>query len=43
MEDEIKIIKVEDLSNNLLDLLQLLNLSLGDLTKIEDDLQWKAT
>ena len=46
MEDNLKILKVEYLSNYLLDLPQLLNLILGDQTKIEYclneyDLQWK--
>ena len=48
MEDDLKILKVEYLSNHWLDLPQILNWSLGDQTKIqntlnEDDLQWKTT
>jgi hypothetical protein len=44
MEDDLKILKVEYLSNHWLDLPQISNLSLGDQTKIkntwnEDDLQ----
>jgi hypothetical protein len=44
MEDDLKIFKVEYLSNHWLDLPQISNLSLGDQTKIkntwnEDDLQ----
>jgi hypothetical protein len=47
MEDELKILKVEYLSNHLLDLPQILNLSSGDQTKIKtarnkDNLQWKT-
>ena len=49
MEDDLKILKLEYLSNRWSDLPQLLNLSLWDQTKIEnlpeneDDLQWKTT
>jgi hypothetical protein len=48
MEIDLKILKVEYLSNHYLELLQILNLSSGDQTKIknawtEDDLQWKTT
>ena len=48
MEDDLKISKVEYLSNHWSDLPQILNLSSGDQTKIknawnEDDLQWKTT
>ena len=48
MEDDLKILKVEYLSNHWLDLLQNLNWSLEDQTKIqnawnEDNLQWKTT
>ena len=46
MEDDLKILKVEYLSNHWLDLPQILNLSSGDQTKIknalnEDDLWWR--
>jgi hypothetical protein len=37
MEDDLKNIKVQYLNNHLLDLPQLLNLSLGDHIKIEND------
>ena len=48
MEDDLKILKVEYLSNHYLFLPEILNLSLGDQTKIknawnEDDLQEKTT
>ena len=48
MEDDLKIFKVEYLSNHLLDLPQLLKLSFGDQTKAEiavneDELGWKTT
>ena len=48
MEDELKILKVEHLSNHLLDPTQILNLCLDDQTILykslnEDDLQWKKT
>ena len=48
MEDDLKILKVEYLSNHSSDPPQILNLSSGDQTKIknawnEDDLQWKTT
>ena len=48
MEDNLKIFKVEYLSNHYSDLTQILNLSLGDHTKIknswnEEDIQWKTT
>ena len=48
MEDDLKILKVEYLSNYWSDFPQILNLSLGEQTKItnswkEDDLQWKMT
>jgi hypothetical protein len=48
MEDDLKILKVEYLSNNSSDPPHILNLSLGDQTKIkkswnEDYLQWKKT
>ena len=48
MEDDLKILKVEYLSNHWSDLPQILNLSFGDQTKMkyyfnEDDLQWKTT
>ena len=48
IEDDLKILKVEYLSNHWSDLPQILNLSSGDQTKIknawnEDDLQWKTT
>ena len=48
MEDDLKILKVEYLSNHWLDFPQILNLSSGDQTKIknawkEDDYQWKKT
>ena len=48
MEDNLKILKVEYLSNRWSDFSQILNLSWGDQTKIknawnEDDLQWKTT
>ena len=46
MEEDLKIFQVEYLSNHWLDLAQILNLSLGEKTKIkkarnEDDLQWR--
>ena len=46
MEDDLKILKVEYLSNRWSDLPQILDLGSGDQTKIknvwnEDDLQWK--
>ena len=41
MEDYLKILKVEYLSNHWLDLTQILNLSLGDHTKIEHCLKWR--
>ena len=48
MEDDLKILKVEYLSNHWLDFPQILNLSLVDQTKItnarkEDVHQWKKT
>ena len=48
MEEDLKILKVEYLSNHWLDFSQISNLSLGDQTKIKnawnkDDLQWKMT
>ena len=48
MEDDLKILKVEYLSNLSSDLPKMFNLSLGDQTKMEycfnkDDLQWKTT
>jgi hypothetical protein len=46
MEDELKILKVEYLSNLLLDHTQILNLSLDDHfvnPSNEDDRQWKRT
>ena len=48
MEDDLKILKVEYLSNHWSDFPQISNISLGDQTKIkntqnEDDLQWKTT
>ena len=48
MEDDLKILKVEYLSNHWSDLPQILNLGWGDQTKIEiswneDDLQWKTS
>ena len=48
MEDDLKILKVDYLSNNRSYLPQILSLSLGDLTKIQDslnkdDLGWKMT
>ena len=48
MEEDLKILKVEFLSNHWSDFTQILNLSLGDQTKItnawkEDDHQWKKT
>ena len=48
MEDDLKILKVEYLSNHSSDPPQILNLSLGDQTEEkknenEDDLQWKTT
>ena len=46
MEDDLKILKVEYLSNHWSEFTQILNLSLGDQTKVtnawkEDDHQWK--
>jgi hypothetical protein len=48
MEDNLKILKAEYLSNHLWDQTQILSLSLYDQTLFgnplnEDDLQWKAT
>ena len=48
MEEDLKILKVEYLSNHWSDFPQISNLSLGDQTKIKnawnkDDLQWKTT
>jgi hypothetical protein len=48
MEDDLKILKVEYLSNHLLDPTQILNSSSGDQKKVknawnEDDLEWKTT
>ena len=48
MENILKILMVEYLSNHVLDLPHTTNLRLGDLTQIksacnEDDLQWKMT
>ena len=48
MEEDLKIFKVEYLSNHWTDFTQILNLSLGDKTKIkdawtEDDHSWKRT
>jgi hypothetical protein len=48
MEDELKILKVEYLSNHLLDPTQILNPSVYDQTIVytsfnEDNLQWKKT
>ena len=44
MEDDLKLFKVEYLSNRLMDHAQILNLSLHDHTKLnEDDLKWKMT
>ena len=48
MEDDLKILKVEYLSNHWSVFPQILNLGLGDQTKItnawkEDDHQWKNT
>ena len=48
MEDDLKILKLEYISNHWLDFPQILNLGLGDQTKIknawkEDDYQWKKT
>ena len=41
MEDDLKILKVEYLSNGLLDPTEILNLSLGDQTKIRNCLKWR--
>ena len=48
MEDDLKILKVEYLSNRLLDHTQILNLDLGDQSKVfkyfnEDNQTWKTT
>ena len=48
MEEDLKMLKVEYLSNHWSDFPQIQKLSLGDQTKIknaenEDDLQWKTT
>jgi hypothetical protein len=48
MEDDLKILKVEYLSNHLSDPTQILNSSSGDQKKVknawnEDDLEWKTT
>ena len=48
MKDDLKILKVEYLSNQWSDFPQILNLSLGDQGKIinaynKDELQWKMT
>ena len=47
LEDNLKILKVEYISNNWSDLSQILNFSSGDQTKMkntwnEEDLQWKT-
>ena len=41
MEDDLKILKLEYLSNHLSDLLQILNLGFWDQTKIEKCLKWR--
>ena len=41
MEDDLKILKVEYLSNLLLDLTQILNLSLDDQTIFYKSLKWR--
>ena len=48
MEDDLRILKVEYLSKHWSDFPQILNVSLGNQTKIknasnEDDFQWKMT
>ena len=43
MEDELKILKVEYLSNHCSDLLQTLNLNLGDQSKMKKLLEMKTT
>jgi hypothetical protein len=46
LEDDLKIPMVEYLSNPLLDLAHILNLKLGEQTRIavdEEDLSWKTT
>ena len=48
MEEDVKILKIEYLNNHRSDLPQILKLSLGDQTKMEntsneDDLLWKTT
>ena len=42
MEGDLKILKVEYLSNHWLDFTQISNLSPGDQTKIKENLQWKT-
>jgi hypothetical protein len=41
VEDDLKILKVEYLSNHWLDLPQILNCSLGDQTKIDNCFKWR--
>ena len=41
MEDDLKILKVEYLSNNWSDLPKILNLNRGDQTKIEYCFEWR--
>ena len=41
MEDDLKILKVEYLNNRLLDLTQILNLDLGDQSKVFKYFKWR--
>ena len=43
MEDDLKKLNVEYLSNHWLDVIQILNLSKGDLTKVYRSLKMKTT
>jgi hypothetical protein len=43
MEDDLKLLNVDYLSNHLSDVIQILNLSLGDQTKVYRSLKLKTT
>ena len=43
MEDDLKILKMEYLSNHIVHLSQILNLNSGDQPEVEDNLQCKTT
>jgi hypothetical protein len=43
MEDDLKIKRVEYLSNHILDLTQILNLTLGDQSKVFKHFKWRQT